>query len=357
MTSVSRPLRPEWLEVSQERFRKWFQELESLQDLANLLEVKPSQLSYYALRVDKEGTYSRFVIPKRRGKPREIDAPLRTLKYLQRLIHESMNRIYSPHPAVHGFVKGRSFITNAECHLSSRYVLTIDLQDFFPSITRQRVYGRLKSAPYRMDSKIANLIASLATGPTGRLPQGSPCSPVLANMVAAQLDADLATLAASKYCTYTRYADDITISTKREALSPQIARYPNAQVTSQVALGDELLDVIARHSFRVNFHKNRLQSYWTRQTCTGLVVNGAAVSVPRPFVRRLRTVIHRWVEHGWRDAAAVLAKGDERPEIDDRAHFERVVRGKLEYVRMVCGNEHPSYARMAQRIGGIPDEH
>ena len=250
MPNVSSHLRPKWTTISQPDFRDSYRQLSSLHDLAAFFEVEPYQISYYAFQIDKKLAYRTFRIPRRNGRERRIEAPKPTLKYIQRLIHESLTRLYGPHPGVHGFRPGRSIVTNAQNHVGSRYVLNVDLEDFFPSITRKRIYGRLVSGSLFIQQRsIANLIASLSTNAYSRLPQGSPSSPVLANIVAAELDADLAKLSGSLGCWYTRYADDITISTSRGEMPPKLARYPNARGTGQVAIGDQLVDIIERHGF------------------------------------------------------------------------------------------------------------
>jgi RNA-directed DNA polymerase len=241
MSNVSSSLRPEWATVSQEEFRKEFRDISSPADLARFWKIPAFQISYHAFYSEKANAYNTFLIPRRNGRKRRIEQPSRALKYIQRIVHESLTRVYGAHPAVHGFLARRSIVTNARNHLRRRYVLNIDLADFFPSITRQRIYGRLRAEPYSLNSIVANVIASLSTNIYGQLPQGSPSSPVIANIITAEMDADLAQLCGSLNCWYTRYADDITISTSRSEMSPKIARYPNARGTGQVIIGDELV--------------------------------------------------------------------------------------------------------------------
>ena len=354
MPRVSSPLRPKWASISQEEFRTNYRRLTSLHDLAHFWEIPPSQLGYYASRVDKTPLYTTFRIPRRNGRERQIEAPVRTLKFIQRLIHESLTRVYGPHPAVHGFRSDRSIVTNAENHLGRRYVLNIDLVDFFPSITRPRIFGRLVAPPYLFDRNVANLIAALSTNVYSQLPQGSPSSPVIANMVAAGLDADLADLCGSLYCRYTRYADDITISTSRGELSPQLARYPNALGTGQVVIGDRLINVIENHGFRINDRKSRLQSHWTRQLCTGLVVNGNRVSPPRSYTRRLRSLIDHWRKNGWQDAARVLNSKENRPLFQNRQALLNHINGRIGYMKMVRGPNDPIPQRLEQMVTSLP---
>ena len=357
MPNVSSPLRPQWATISQGDFRNNYKQLGSLHDLASFWGVKPFQLSYYAFHIDKKLAYREFAIPRRDGRERRIEAPNPTLKYIQRLIHESLTRVYGPHPAVHGFLSERSIVTNAQNHVRRRYVLNVDLADFFPSITRKRIYGRLVAAPYSFHATVANLIAALSTNVYSRLPQGSPSSPILANIVASELDSNLADLCRSLGCWYTRYADDITISTARGELSPQIARYPNARGTVQVAIGDRLLEVIERHGFRINDQKSRLQSYWTRQLCTGLVVNGDRISPPRSYVRRLRSLIDHWKKNGWEHAAETLHSKEHRRLFTDRQALMNHIVGRIGYLKMVRGQSDPVSQRLERVVALLPQNH
>lgn len=355
MPHVSGQIRPAWNTISQTDFRNSLKQLNNLHDLAAFWNIPPRQLSYYALRIDKKSAYCTFSIPRRNGGQRVIETPSRTLKYIQRLIHESLTRVYGPHPAVHGFRTGRSIVSNAKKHTGRRYVLNVDLEDFFPSITRKRIYGRLVALPYELKPSVANLIASLATDGYLRLPQGSPSSPIIANILAAELDADLAKLCGALHCTYTRYADDITISTLRNNISPDLARYPHAAGTGQVIIGDKLRTTIERHGFKINDRKSRLHSYWTRQICTGLVVNNRnAVTPPRSYIRRLRALVDNWAKHGWQHAAQTLHDDERRPLFSDREQLVSHVRGRIAYLRMVRGAHDGVSARLEEKVVALP---
>ena len=357
MASNSKALRPEWSEVSQEEFRKLYRTLRDVRDVSDMWRVPTKQLAYYGYIVDKHAVYATFSIPRRNGRDRRIDSPTRSLKYLQRIMHESLVRVYGPHPGVHGFHQSRSILTNAQNHLGQRYVLNVDLADFFPSITRKRIFGRLAAEPYGFQTPVANLVASLGTNAFSRLPQGSPSSPVLANMIAAELDTDLAQLCANFRCRYTRYADDITISVSRGELSPRLARYPNASGTGQVIIGDALANVVERHGFRINHRKSRLQSYWTRQMCTGLVVNGERPSPPRRYIRHLRSLIDHWRKNGWLDAVEILHQTEGGPVFENRGDLANYVNGKISYLKMARGPEDPICLKLDGIIAAISDSH
>ena len=357
MPRISRLLRPEWSSVPQGEFRRRYSQLQSFQDLADFLGVRAAQVSYYAFQVDKIRAYSNFSIPRSNGQPRVIDVPVRTLKYIQRLIHESLVQIYRPHPAVHGFMCGRSVLTNASNHLNSRYVLNIDLQDFFPTITRQRIFGRLVKPPYSLQNRVANAIAALTTNHLGRLPQGSPASPVIANIVAASLDHEIARLCGPLGCRYTRYADDITISKSRGEMPPSVARYPTARGTGSVIIGDRLAKIIYDQGFRINERKSRLQSYGKRQTCTGLVINGDKPTPPKRYVRRLRSLVHHWRKNGWQDAAQILNLTEKQGHISNREQLSNKVAGRLSYIQMIKGQDDPITQKLQQIIASIPPDY
>lgn len=87
-------------------------------------------ISWYAGRM-----YHKFDIKKKSGKARVINAPDRRLKMLQRKIADLLTPLYRRRNPVHGFVIGRSVKTNAQSHLGSKFIVNLDLKDFFPSIS------------------------------------------------------------------------------------------------------------------------------------------------------------------------------------------------------------------------------
>ena len=222
MPNTPKLLPPQWSDLSQREFRQRFTSLKSLQDLANFWEIPPYQLRYHAYIVDRQLSYVTFEIPRGDDRTRTIDAPVPGLKYLQRLLHESLAKLFTPNRAAHGFMPGRSIVTNAHNHANSKFVLNLDLENFFPSISRRRIFGRLISAPYSINRNVAHVIAALSTNQYSQLPQGSPSSPVIANILASGLDTDLVKFCRPLGCWYTRYADDLTISTVNSKMPPSL---------------------------------------------------------------------------------------------------------------------------------------
>lgn len=153
--------------------------------------------------------YKRVIVPKRRGGTRVLMVPDRRLKFLQRKAHLLLNQLYRPRTPVHGFVKQKGAITNANEHQRRPYLLNIDLRNFFGVISRRRVLGMLLSMGLSDDA--AEAVCSICLT-ANQLPQGAPTSPILSNLVAYRLDRDLMKFAKTYRLKYTRYADDISFS-------------------------------------------------------------------------------------------------------------------------------------------------
>lgn len=192
--------------------------LKNINDLSTLLDEKLNILTYYCLveKVDKK-KYREFTIPKKTGGVRTILAPNRGLKRIQRKLNMILQKIYEENSksSAHGFLHKKSIVTNAQNHINKKFVLNIDLSDFFPSISFVRVKGLLCSKPFGINEQVSHYISNLCCY-QGYLPQGAPTSPILSNMICYRLDGELQKLANQNNCKYTRYADDITFSTKQQ---------------------------------------------------------------------------------------------------------------------------------------------
>ena len=184
----------------------------------------PSGLSFVLYKLPDSKKYTSFEIPKRDGNKRQIKAPEASLSLLQRRLAtlltdclEELGKAAPPRRTLaHGFEKGRSIITNAQLHKRRRYVFNLDLADFFPSINFGRVRGFfIKDKHFSLQPPVATVLAQIACF-ENELPQGSPCSPVISNLIGHVLDGRLARFAKTHKCTYSRYADDITFSTSRK---------------------------------------------------------------------------------------------------------------------------------------------
>ena len=242
--------------------------------------------------------YVRFTIPKKSGGERAIWAPMPRLKAAQRWILREIVEHLPVHGAAHGFLPGRSILTNAQAHTGARVLLNVDLKDFFPTVTWRRAKGVFRKAGYR--EQVATLLALLCTeaprevvehqgeqwfiamGPRS-LPQGAPTSPALTNALCLRMDRRLSGLARKLGWRYTRYADDLTFSL------PVGHKGPPRLGT---LLGG-IKAVTAAEGFELNDAKTRVARSGARQKVTGLVVNGAeGPRVPRALRRQLRAAVH-----------------------------------------------------------------
>ena len=175
-----------------------FKQLTSADDVANLLEVPRSVLTYHLF--SKAGKrYQEFDIPKRHGGIRKISTPNPGLKCIQSKLNRIFQLHYQPKVSVHGFIKGESILENAVPHADRNFVFNVDLLDFFPSIHFGRVRGVLQNWPYGQNLEVATIMSNLCCR-DGSLPQGAPTSPILSNMVCYGLDGDLLALAKNYGC-------------------------------------------------------------------------------------------------------------------------------------------------------------
>jgi hypothetical protein len=261
--------------------------------------------------------YVRFTIPKSDGGQRVITAPRAALKRAQRALLAKVLERLPTHPCAHGFVKGRSVLTNATPHVGRAVVVKLDLDSFFPTVDFRRVEGMFRYYGYAGEA--ARALALLCTHRPvlpdgyvvwpGVLPQGAPTSPAVANLVCRRLDARLEGVARRFGATYTRYADDLTFS---------FADAPKA-------LGRFLWwvdQVTQQEGFALNARKKKVLRRNQQQRVTGVVVNDRP-SVPRADRRRLRAILHQCRNEG----LAAAARG--------RDDFATWLRGEVAWVHAV----------------------
>jgi RNA-directed DNA polymerase len=279
----------------------------SLSDVAKLLDFKPKAVSYILYMLPAGKKYRTFQIAKRSGGQRTIQAPVDSLKLLQRrlsdLLQDCVDEINDVRQlkdrTAHGFKRKRSIITNARQHRHRRWVFNLDLEDFFPSVNFGRVRGFfLKNRDFELNQDVATVLAQIACHENS-LPQGSPCSPVISNLVAQLLDMRLVKLASEAGCTYSRYADDLTFSTNKRDFPPEIA-LPSAAVGAGSHLwlpGEALKTLIQTTGFQINDQKTHLMYRASRQNVTGLVVN-QKINVRWEYRHTVRAMVHSLAKTG-----------------------------------------------------------
>lgn len=276
-------------------------------DLAELLGVRAGMLTYAIYKTPEAERYTSFTIPKRHGGTREIQAPNGDLKLLQHrlsiLLQDCIDEANVARGHVedgkhfglaHGFKRKHSILTNGRVHITRRFVFNVDLKDFFGTINFGRVRGFfLKDKNFSLNPDVATAIAQIACF-GNKLPQGSPCSPIISNLIAHPLDIRLAKLAARHGATYSRYADDLTFSSNKQVFPVEIAT-PASH--NEWLPGPELECIVNENGFEFNPDKTRLQYRDSRQEVTGLTVN-RKVNVPASYRYTVRAMVNRLFKTG-----------------------------------------------------------
>lgn len=245
-------------------------------NLAQVIGIEPAFLTEVITAEDRSRFYKKHEIPKRKtGEIRivwEVNSPeLReTHKSFQRKFEDFVEK-HAGYPTVeaHGYVKGRSTVTNAAIHAGHRFILHADIQNFFETITVDRIEGLFRE--FSINREISNILSRLLT--VGEfLPLGLPTSPLLANLVCRGLDESLKSLANEKGAVYSRYADDLTFSSDSDL--PDKIEIQSILITE----GFEMSDRKFRRTVRGQSH----------------FVTGLSVSESKPYIpRRLKQGIRQ----------------------------------------------------------------
>lgn len=346
--------------MDNEEVKKAFLALKTREDVAAILGIRERSLRYFLFKRRPERLYKTFAIKKRNGTERQISAPCREWKTIQRKLADVLSCVYTPKVCAYGFIPGKSIVGNATQHTKRNLVLNIDLQDFFTQIHFGRIRGMLMKPPYSIGEEAATTIAQIAC--VNRvLPQGSPCSPILTNMICVPFDNSMMSLAKSCDCVYTRYADDITFSTFKKAFDPEIA-YIDGE---KICIGSKLEHILKKHSFSVNPEKITLRRNSEHQEVTGLTVN-VFPNLRRNYIRNLRAILDHcqkdgmfetaknYIDKGFCTNAAIVAMSEDqekRAAVED--WFVAVLKGKIEYIRQVKGAESLTYLSFAQKLNRL----
>ena len=239
---------------------------------------------------DCDSMYRTFYVPKRTGGTRQIDAPYPELAFLQRRIARKILRTIPISAYATAYRKRARLTKNALPHTGKKYLLKIDLSDFFGSIKMTDVHSRV-FAPYY--PKQIGYFLSLICCKDGRLAQGAPSSPAISNIVMRCFDEPFGHWCEKRGLSYTRYCDDITISGD----VPLYRAYEKASLW------------LNNMGFTINEKKTRFITNATRQTVTGLTVN-EKISIPSDYKRKLRQELYYVSKFGIRSAAEYLDQPD-----------------------------------------------
>ncbi|PSB35740.1 RNA-dependent DNA polymerase [filamentous cyanobacterium Phorm 46] len=285
-------------------------------EIAAAMEISVGQLRFLAFdrKTSHISHYIRFKIPKKTGGERHISAPMPRLKAAQHWILVNILEKLELHGAAHGFRTSHSIVTNARPHVGSEVIINFDLKNFFPSISYKRVKGLFQSFGY--SEAAATIFGLLCTEPeieeleldgktyfvavTERhLPQGSPASPAITNLLCRRLDRRLTQMAGELGFVYTRYADDLTFSASGDSL----------QNICNVLRRTE--SIVAHEGLVINEEKTRILRKNRQQEVTGIVVN-EQLSISKKMLKRFRAALFQIEKDGpdgkrWGNSEDVIA--------------------------------------------------
>ncbi len=233
--------------------------------------------------------YKVFHIPKRSGGLRELAQPAREVKAIQRWLMERLEPLLPLHEAATAYRLGASIKRNALRHVESNYLLKMDFTNFFPSILMTDIIRHLEvHCSQHYDAAAIRLIAYVCTwapkrqGPL-RLCVGAPSSPLLSNSVMFDFDTRLMAFAATGQVTYTRYADDLTLSASASGV---LSSYPN--------FVSELAESLDYPKLVLNGKKTVFASRAGRRIVTGVTLTADhQLSIGRIRKREIRAMYHR----------------------------------------------------------------
>ena len=274
--------------------------IKNSKDLANKMGITLKALRFlsYTQKLSAKTDYVRFKMAKKTGGFREISAPKPQLKRLQYWILDNILNKVEVSEQTHGFVPKRNIVSNALPHLQQAVVINCDLENFFPTIGYPRVKGLFKSLGY--SNEVATLLAILTTEAeqkevildgeklylyTGKryLPQGSPASPMISNLICRKLDKRMNGIATALGFVYTRYADDMTFSSKEYNHINKMMFW--------------IKGITKEEGFILHPDKTRIMKKGARHEVTGVVVNEKP-SVNRKELKNFRALLYQIKKDG-----------------------------------------------------------
>ena len=290
-------------------------------------------------------SYKQFTISKKKGGNREIFAPSNELKKIQKRLNYFLQAYYlciKP-KEVHGFVINPHYlgtycniVENAKVHTCKKFVLNVDLKDFFPSISAKQVKEIFASPLFNFNEQISTALALLTTF-KGTLPIGAPTSPVISNFICKQLDTDIIQFSKKNFLAYTRYADDLTFS----------SNYP---ISDDTVL--DIVNLIQKNNFKINEKKLRLRTANRKQTVTGITVN-EKVNVDRKLLKKIRAMLHDLKTNGI--DMATQRHFNIKGEIDTKfkGFFIHRLEGYINFVGQVRGKTDSLYIKLKTAFDSI----
>ena len=228
-----------------------------------------------------KGYYWHFDIKKKNGKLRHINEPLPNLKDIQKWILDNILYTQPSHKFAKAYIPNKHLKDNARFHTKQPIVITIDIENFFPSIRQESVSEIFERMGYT--GLLSSMFAKL-TCLDGSLPQGAPTSPYLSNLYLFDFDEKLMKYCVDNKVIYTRYADDLSFSTKDSNYDPE-------QLIKKVK------ELLIEKQLKLNEGKTQIMRQYERQIVTGVIVN-ERVHAPSEYKKNIRQSIYHIRKYG-----------------------------------------------------------
>lgn len=305
-----------------------FRRIYGVNDLCRLLKTDRRKLMLMA----GQPRYKSFSVPKKGGGERHIETPSPGLKRVQAQLNRFLQSVYyfEKSRASFGFIVGvkndddrRNVVTNARKHLGRDYLLNIDIKDFFHAVRKKQILQIFENGPFHFRHDLPGILTKLTTY-KGRLPMGTPTSPVLSNFACRSLDEKLVDFAASQNWVYTRYADDMSFSSKQPITEAQ---------------ANAVKEVIQAANFKVNERKVHIYGPDDPKIVTGLLVADKVQLAPG------------YLEALAKDIAGlkkVMEVQNVQGELSSKwvDQFKLQVRGRINFAGFVMGRRNEQYIHL-----------
>lgn len=236
--------------------------------------------------------YKKYYIVKRNGRGERLIAhPARQVKSLQKAVLNYIDNVLKVHESAFAYEPGRGIKSNASVHCKNDYLLKMDFKNFFLSIKPQNLLNNLKQAGVELSQSDVFVIENLffwklrRSSPL-RLSIGAPSSPKISNAVMYFFDEKISRKCELLDITYSRYADDLTFSTKVKGALFSIPK-----------LVRESLNEANLNNIKINHEKTVFSSKKFNRHVTGVTITtDGHLSLGRERKRLLRSKIHRFIK-------------------------------------------------------------
>ena len=278
--------------------------------------------------------YHRFKVKKSEDKFRIIEAPCKPLKRIQKKLAGIFTNFYSTiiPDAAHGYIdrsisedRSRDILSNAQAHIGKKFLLNIDLKDFFHQIDSARVIALCQA--FDLEASLITEIVKLVTYKQ-RLPMGSPSSPVISNIVSAPLDLELMNWSKHQRCYYTRYVDDLSFSSNQNIESKK----------------DEIIQLIQKHGFECNMNKIQLFKEHEVKTITGIDLFEDSYKVnPELLVKTEHNIqlLHKAIQ--WASMSSFYLDSKQSDNSSKLKTIKRSIKGQIQFIKRVEGPDSNNY--------------